>query len=465
MARLRTNIAANYAGKVWLALMSLAFVPIYIRFLGIEAYGLIGIYLSLQSLFSLLDLGLSTTLNRELARLSGKSGHAQEMRDLVHTLQIIYWGVAFMIGIGVVLLAPLVAHHWVKAEHLSPNVINQTIIIMGLSIALQWPYALYYGGLIGLQRQVLLNGIVITLATIRALGAVFILWKVSPTIQAFFFWQMMISLAQTLAAGDKVVLSRILPLQSFGNYTLAGTVAGGLSFFIAPVFDGIFPRFSQLASLQDTHVLADLYHRSCQLVSVIILPMAVVISFFAFPLLYVWTGNLSIALHTHWILSFLVMGSAFNCIMNLPYALQLAYGWTRLAFLTNLIASILLIPLIIFLAYRYGAIGGALVWLLLNSGYVLISIQIMHKRILPAEKWRWYFLDVGLPFLAAASTAGLLKLLLPTAVSRWPILGSLVLVSGVTLSVTAMVTPASRNLVFQFLAKWRGVRLEAGSYL
>src|SRR5258708_25750825 len=188
MARLRTNIAANYAGKVWLALMSLAFVPIYIRFLGIEAYGLIGIYLSLQSLFSLLDLGLSTTLNRELARLSGKSGHAQEMRDLVHTLQIIYWGVAFMIGIGVVLLAPLVAHHWVKAEHLSPNVINQTIIIMGLSIALQWPYALYYGGLIGLQRQVLLNGIVITLATIRALGAVFILWNVSPTIQAFFFW-------------------------------------------------------------------------------------------------------------------------------------------------------------------------------------------------------------------------------------------------------------------------------------
>src|SRR5258708_29496227 len=131
--------------------------------------------------------------------------------------------------------------------------------------------------------------------------------------------------------------------------------------------------------------------------------------------------------------------------MNLPYALQLAYGWTRLAFLTNLIASILLIPLIIFLAYRYGAIGGALVWLLLNSGYVLISIQIMHKRILPAEKWRWYFLDVGLPFLAAASTAGLLKLLLPTAASPWPLFGRLFLRSRASLSVTSTVTPPSND--------------------
>jgi len=148
MATLRTNITANYAGKIWLAVMSLAFVPIYIRFLGMEAYGLIGIYLSLQSLFALLDLGLSTTLNRELARLSTEPGlaHAQEMRDLVQTLQIIYWGMAFLIGLIVIFLAPLIAHHWVKAQHLSPAIINQTIIIMGLSIALQWPYSLYYDG-------------------------------------------------------------------------------------------------------------------------------------------------------------------------------------------------------------------------------------------------------------------------------------------------------------------------------
>ena len=47
--------------------MSLAFVPLYIKFMGIESYGLVGIFASLLALFGLLDMGLSTTLNRELA--------------------------------------------------------------------------------------------------------------------------------------------------------------------------------------------------------------------------------------------------------------------------------------------------------------------------------------------------------------------------------------------------------------
>jgi len=501
MATLRLNITANYIGKMWLAFVSLAFVPLYIRFLGMESYGLIGIYLSLQSLFGLLDLGLSTTLNRELARLSVGEGkaQAQEMRDLVHTLQIIYWGVAIAIGAVVLILAPLISHHWVKAQHLSPNIINQTIIIMGLSIALQWPYALYYGGLIGLQRQVLLNGIVVSLATLRALGAVYILWKVSSTIQAFFYWQMFISTIQTVAAGavlwrqlpttdhavrfrkqalsriwrfaggltgisivslaliqlDKVVLSKILPLREFGNYTLAGTVAGGLSFFIAPVFDGIFPRFSQLATLQDVKALSDLYHRSCQMVATIILPMALVICLFSYQLLFIWTGNSLIAANTHWILSFLIMGSAFNSIMNLPYALQLAYGWTRLAFFSNLIASIILIPVIIVLAYEYGAIGGAMVWLALNCGYILISIQIMHTRLLTADKWRWYRDDFGLPLLAAGATAGLLKVLIPMGTTRFENSLGLFVVSSVTLVMTVIVMPFPRRLAIQYLQKIR----------
>ncbi len=44
--------------------MSLAFIPLYIKFLGIEAYGIIGFFTTLQAMFTLLDLGLGYTLNR-----------------------------------------------------------------------------------------------------------------------------------------------------------------------------------------------------------------------------------------------------------------------------------------------------------------------------------------------------------------------------------------------------------------
>ena len=64
MSVIKQNIIANFGGKAWQALMSLAFVPLYIKFMGIESYGLVGIFTSLLALFGLLDMGLSTTLNR-----------------------------------------------------------------------------------------------------------------------------------------------------------------------------------------------------------------------------------------------------------------------------------------------------------------------------------------------------------------------------------------------------------------
>jgi len=81
----RHNIAANFAGKAWRGIFGLAFVPIYIKLMGVEVYGLIGIFMSLTALLALLDMGLSATLNRELSRLSVAEDSAQESRNLVRT--------------------------------------------------------------------------------------------------------------------------------------------------------------------------------------------------------------------------------------------------------------------------------------------------------------------------------------------------------------------------------------------
>jgi len=41
---------ANFAGTGWAALMQIVCIPLYIKFMGIEAYGLIGFYLVLQAM-------------------------------------------------------------------------------------------------------------------------------------------------------------------------------------------------------------------------------------------------------------------------------------------------------------------------------------------------------------------------------------------------------------------------------
>src|SRR5659263_132861 len=190
MSRVKTIFFANLAGSGWTALVGLACTPLYIRFMAMEAYGLIGFYFMLQGVIQILDLGLSPTMNREMARYSVLPGKAGEARDFVRTLEVGYWTIGVLIGCAVWYGAPYIATHWIKAGNITPLEVHRAIIIMGILTALQWPLSFYQSGLFGLHRQVLLNGITISTATLSGGGALLVLWLVSPTVSAFFTWQM-----------------------------------------------------------------------------------------------------------------------------------------------------------------------------------------------------------------------------------------------------------------------------------
>jgi O-antigen/teichoic acid export membrane protein len=493
MNPLKKNIAANFAGSIWQVLMGLAFVPLYIKFMGIESWGLIGIFATLQAMFGLLDMGLSSTLNREMARLSVLPHKEQEMRNLVRTLEVLYWSVAVFVGIAVVSLSPFIAHHWIKAGQLSLKTIEQSLLIMGFVMALQMPAGFYSGGLMGLQRQVLLNVINVSISTLGGAGTVLILWLVSPTIQAFFLWQITISvvnvfllafflwhrlphsdnkavfqkqllkgiwrftagmggiaiLSTILTQLDKVILSKMLSLEIFGYYMLASVVGMSLCRFFTPVFYSIYPRFTQLVSLDDHDGLKLLYHKSCQFMSVLVLPIAIVVALFSYEIILLWTQNPATAEKTHLILSIMICGTALNGLTNPPYALQLAFGWTSLPICTNLISVILFVPLIIFMVAFFGAIGGAIAWLVLNIGFVIFWIPVMHKRLLLKEKWRWYWQDVCVPLVACTFVAGLGRIFIREPMSQYMMLLYLIIISVLTLGITALTTPVTRAWLFE----------------
>ncbi len=492
MPSVKLNTVANLSARVWTAVVHLAFVPLYVSYLGIEAYGLIGVFTSLLALFALLDLGLSTTLNRELARLSNDASAAPKARDLVRTLETLYWSVALLIGIGVALAAPAIARDWVNVDRLEVATVRQAIVLMGLTIALQWPASLYSGGLMGLQRQVLLGGINAGVATLRGAGAALVLAHYSATIEAFFWWQAAVSVVQTIATGaalwhrlprsggaprfrrhilsevwrlaagmaaisalavvltqlDKVILVKLLPLNEFGYYSLAWTLATGLYFLIGPLFSALFPRFTQAVAQRDEPSLCRLYHEGCQWMSVTLLPIAVVIALFSTELMLLWTGDPLLAAHSHALLSLLILGTALNGLMSLPTALQLAYGWTRLGIVTNLVAVVALVPTMFVLTSRFGAAGGASAWVMLNGAYVLGMVPLMHRRILRGEQWRWYGIDVGLPLIAALVAAGSCKWLFDylgaQGLPRLEVLACLAAIGLIPAGAAAAAAPAVR---------------------
>lgn len=490
-------MAAHFAGNIWQVGLGLILIPLYIKFMGIASYGLIGVLVTLQVLFGLFDAGLANTLNREMARRSALQRQEQEMRNLLRTLETLYWSIAVAVGIAIVLLSPLLAHHWIQSDELTRPTVEQALFIMGFIIVFQMPIGFYSGGLLGLQKQVLLNVINACMNTLRDVGAVLILWLVSPTIQAFFLWQLVITattafllafflwrrlpvaedravfqirlvqgiwrfsagmsgiaiLGTILSQLDKVIVSKILSLEMFGYYMLASVVAMSLVRVFTPVFLSIYPRLTQLVSLDDQEGISELYHKSCQLIAVLILPVATVIFFFSYEVILLWTHNAVTAERTHLILSILVWGTALNGLIHPPYALQLAFGWTQLSVLKNVIALILLVPLTIYTTARYGAAGAASLWLLLNVGYVVFEIPIMHRRLLRNEMWRWYGQDVGAPLIAGLLFAGLGRYFFHGSGSYFVTLLYVMVISLCTLGIVVVSVPTMRSRLYDRFLK------------
>ena len=438
MTILSKNIIANFAGSAWSALMGLAFIPMYISLMGVEAYGIVGFFVSLQAIFSILDLGLSQTLNKEMARLSIDPLNAKIMADTARTLEVIYWGIALGLILILVLLSDFIAFHWLNPEKLSRSSLKEALWVMALTLGLRWPVNLYMGGLNGLQRQVSVNSIIAIFITLQSLGALAVLWFYEPTVRAFFLWQALIASLQAItfhiifwgsfshenkgnfstgllkgvwrfAAGmtgisilstiltqlDKILLSRLLPLSEFGYYSFAAVVAAVLYKLVSPIFTAYFPRFTVLVSKNDQSVLSKTYHQACQLMSLTILPLSLTIAFFSHEIIELWARDLDIVKNSYILVSMLIIGNALHGLYYLPYALQLANNWTKLALYQNIIAVIILGPAIYFVTSVWGALGAAVVWIILNLGYLFISVQVMHRRLLKNEKWRWYINDVG----------------------------------------------------------------------
>jgi O-antigen/teichoic acid export membrane protein len=250
--------------------------------------------------------------------------------------------------------------------------------------------------------------------------------------------------ATILTQLDKIILSKMLTLEMFGYYTLAGVFAMSLYRIIGPVFSAIFPRLTQLVSLANQDGLKKLYHAGCQFMSVMILPVSVIIAMFSYEIMLIWTQNQITAENSHTLVSILICGTALNGLMNIPYGLQLAHGWTRLALLSNLIGIILLAPMIVFMTLQYGAVGAASVWVLLNIGYIFISIHFMHRRLLPLEKWSWYWNDVSFPLIASILISGLGRIVIDGHISQFITIIYLIIISISTLAITAIATKTTR---------------------
>lgn len=451
--KLRYSIAANYFARFLSIALAVLFTPVYIKLLGIEQYGLIGFYTTLQAVAGLFELGLGLACTREMARLSVSDNAAQRMRDTLRTFEIVYVGTAIVIGLALSALSPQIAHIFLNTQLVAVEDRVILIALMAWIIALRWPFGLYLGVLNGLQRQGIMNVLVVTGALLNWAGGALVL-LLSGSIQIFFIWQLAASVLTVAAScwltwrcvptgrkqpvfsreilrsqqsligsaglngilgvilmqADKLILSAILPLKEFAYYALASTMAEALMLLATPISSAIAPRMTQMISLGNTSgELNRLFHQSCQWINLMLIPVGLMVAIFSTAVLFAYTGSQAVAENTDAILSILIVAKLLHGNMLVPYALQIGWGELRMGVFLNLASVLFLTPALYLLAPEYGAMAGAMIWLTVTLGYVFIGMPLFFRKLMPGEWWGWLIGDLAVPAGAVAAILWVMK--------------------------------------------------------
>lgn len=441
---LKKNLVANFIGQGCVNLISILFIPLYLKYLGVEAYALISFFTLIYSIVMLFDMGMVQSLTQRLSTHNSKLSDSQSIRNFLRSVEIILFIIAGLALLIVFSSSSWLAQNWLKVDVNSVRMVTKAIEIMSIVLALRFIENIYYNCLVGMQEQIAFNLINCSMAVFRNFGALVVLILISPTIDVFFIWQGIVSIITIIillmvvykkmpgnklqgrfefsevkavwrfSAGlmiigflnflltqiDKILLSRFLTLENFGLYSLASVVASALLLLVTPVELAFYPKLNSLVIRKYIDELKSLYHMASQFVSVLIGTAALTMILFGDLILKLWIHDSIIAEKISILVMLLSLGALLNSLVCLPYRLQLSHSWTNFMIGSKLIALIILIPTFLIVIPIYGVLGAAVLGVIFNFINLLITIEFTHKRILPDEKWSWYFNDVLLPILS-----------------------------------------------------------------
>lgn len=432
------NIIANYLGKIWGFVSVYVFVPIYVNLLGIEAYGIINFYSVFLAVLFIADSGLSATLNREMAR----NEDSVKIGKILKTIEIFYYFISFFVIIVVFLLSHYISSHWLSSSFYSKEDVELMLRLMGISIAFQLLMNLYCSGLMGREHQVLANNIQIFNSLFRG-GVVILLLYQWRDIYAYFYWQIAVNIVffiyarhklwcklgiyssdfkvdksilyrtlgftlgmmgMSVISGlntqlDKLIISNLLDLKTYGEYALASIFGQVCSMVTLPIALSILPKMTRMFEYREG-AISRTFHTFSYLITFASSTATMVLVLYTESFIFLWTKDMELSSRIADTSRLLLIGGFFLSLQFMPYYTAIANGYTR----TNLRLGAFMLCIIPLLTYwfvnQYGMIGGGVSWVILNVlAFIILGVVIIKKFLNMQDLKDWFLRDTLIPVL------------------------------------------------------------------
>jgi len=451
--RTLNNALFNTLGWVSSLVLSFIFLPYIVRRLGVDAYGILTLVLTVIGYFAVLDLGLGNAVIKYVAEYSARED-SEKINEVIGATILVLSLLGLLGGLAIFSIAGLLVTNFLKipqelhaAAYLSfcvgsagflvtmllsalsaiPNGLNRYDItslitfIMGTVTMVGTVLVLYLG--YGVFQVVCLN-FVITLLGVLLYPLV--LKKIMPAIRlrpvlsvpvlrkvvSYGIYSFFSRIAYLLNyQADRVVMGALLGISSVTYYVVPFTLVTRVTNVTVRIGSVIFPAISELQGHDRYDTISDLYLVSSRII--LILSTAICLPLFVFGgrFLTLWMGP-DFGSKADTVLLLLTLGLYCNSLTNIPSFVADGLGKPKLTGVAGVTAAILNVGLLIPLTKFYGIVGASVAFLVSNAVVCPIFIWYVNSRLLklPAVA---YLKDVYFKPLVAALITILPVLFIP----------------------------------------------------
>lgn len=421
--------------------LSIGITPLYINYMGAEAYGLVGFFILAQVWLNILDVGISPTLGRQLAYARGQENGILNFQKLLKSFELFFIVLAILNFTIIFFSSTWISNSWIISNNISVNTISYCIVLMGIIISLRWFQTMYKSGLNGFEDQVWLNKFNVISSTFKYIVALSIIIFVSTDIEDFFTYQLIVSIFECLFLVarfykllnikntkislfdfdvqsvksvlpfsfaiayttilwtflmqlDKLLLSGILSLENFGYLSIITLISNGLIALSSPVFLAMVPRMTKQYAEKKNKEMILMYKDMTQFVTCLIIPISFVICIYSKEVIYLLTGDITSALWGENILPWFILGYGIYVLGTFQYYLQNIFGDLKLYTKALTISSIMYIPTVYFITIKYEALGASISWFIFTLLWFFVVTNIVHNKFLKEFHNSWMIKDI-----------------------------------------------------------------------
>src|SRR5207248_2711127 len=330
--RVATNVLFNVASQVWLTLLVIVTVPIVLHRVGPAAYGVFVLASLLLGYTALLDLGLTPAVVRSIAVHNARGDRVRLERVLGTALSLLI-GLAIVGGGLIALVTPAAVRSVLHVPDALQADARFVLYVAAAGFACNMVLLLFVAIAQGLQRLDLFASRTLALGTVTAIGQVLVVTlggglrglalvtiavnvlslvvfmlvsrrllpgiRVRPRLDrsavgelARFGSMKFLNQAavQVIFHVDRLIVAAFLPIAAVSYYGVPVSMCQKFVLVQQGITGAFFPAASELHALHDERRLQRLYLSAAKLGVVALIPLAILPSLLAWPILDAWIG-------------------------------------------------------------------------------------------------------------------------------------------------------------------------------